>query len=142
MLGMKVYTRDYVDDCHAKVDRDVAAFKSLPGAVPEAFESAFFNNMVLVLDYLFVNRLRTVEGKDGNAMNEVRILCNSLINNHGMMTSENVSDTMAFAGLTSIKLSPENSVLKYQPGDKINLTEAGFVRLSAAFFDALERKFL
>jgi hypothetical protein len=142
MLGMKVYTKEYVDDCRAKVDRDVAAFKSLPGAVPEAFESAFFNNMVLVLDYLFVNRLRTVEGKDGNAMNEVRILCNSLLHNRGIMTAENVSDTMAFAGLTSIKLSPETSILKHQPGDKIKLTEADFVRLSAAFFDAIERKFL
>jgi hypothetical protein len=73
----------------------------------EAFEATFFNNMVLLLDYLFVHRLRTVEGKDGNPLNEVRILCNSMLLNDNIMTADK-----------SIKLSPEGSVLKYRVGDK------------------------
>lgn len=142
MLGVKTYTREYVDDCRARLDRDLAAYEALVAPVPVAFESAFFKNMVLLLDYFFVHRLRTVEGKDGNPMNEVRVLCNSILNNKGIMTSDNVSDTTAFAGLNALKLSPEKSILKYRPGDQITLTEADFRRLSEAFFTAIEQRFL
>lgn len=144
MLGVKTYPREYVAACRARVDADLAAYRSLVAAAKkqpaidkklnaaiEAFESAFFNNMVLVLDEMFVHRLRTVEGKDGNPLNEVRVLCNSMLHNKNIMTADN-----------SIKLSPASSVLKYQVGDEIKLSEANFVALSAAFFAELERKFL
>ncbi|MGH2632336.1 MAG: hypothetical protein ACRDG3_02895 [Tepidiformaceae bacterium] len=139
---MKTYTREYFDDCRARLDRDLAAYNALAAPIPTAFESAFFNNMVLLLDYLFVHRLRMVEGKDGNAMNEVRVLCNSILNNKGILTADNVGDTTAFAGLNALKLSPEKSILKYRPGDQISLTEADFRRLSAAFFEQIEQRFL
>jgi hypothetical protein len=35
----------------------------------ETSETTFFNNMVLLLDYLFVHRLRMAEGKDGDPLN-------------------------------------------------------------------------
>jgi hypothetical protein len=41
-----------------------------------------------------------------------------------------------------ITLIPEQSVLKLRIGDTIRLTEDDFDRLSAAFFDDIERKFL
>ena len=97
----------------------------------EAFEGAFFNNMVLVLDESFVHRLRTIEGKDGNALNEVRVLCNSILLNNGVMSVD-----------SSIKLSPDKSVLKYQVGDEIRLNEADFSLLSSAFFAEIERKYV
>jgi hypothetical protein len=141
MLGMKNYTRTYIDACRARVDADVAACRKLvaaarkqpsPGKTAlEAFEGRFFNNMALVLDEMFVHRLRTVEGKDGNALNEVRVLCNSMLHNNNVMAADN-----------SIKLSPGKSVLKYEVGDEIKLNEAGFVALSTAFFAELERKYL
>ena len=39
--------------------------------------------MVLQLEYMFVHRLSGLEGKDGNPLTEVRVLCNSLLFNGG-----------------------------------------------------------
>lgn len=139
MLGVKKYPNSYVAGCRAKVERDVAAFRKIAsatkkaggGAALEAFEPVFFNNMVLVLDQLFVHRLRTVEGKDGNPLNEVRVLCNSIGQHDGVMTPD-----------SGIKLVPERSVLKLQPSKAIALREADFAALSSAFFAEVERRFV
>jgi hypothetical protein len=66
------------------VAADLATYRKLAGAGDErdfmkAFESTFFNNMVLVLDHYFVHRLRAVESMDGNALNEVRVLGDSML---------------------------------------------------------------
>jgi hypothetical protein len=132
MLGMKRYPREYVDKSRSKVAADVAAFRKLAAKTTvDGFESTFFNNMVLVLDHLFVHRLRTVEGKDGNALNEVRVLGDSIMDNNGILLADK-----------SIKLSPAKSVLKYEQGDQITLSEAQFKQLSKAYFDEIERKFV
>ena len=117
MLGQRSYPPDYIDACRSKVDSDVAAYRRLvaSGCTTEAFEATFFNNMVLVLDYLFVHRLRTVEGKDGNPLNEVRVMCDSMLLHGNTLTADK-----------AIKLTPENSVLKYQFGETIELFAAGF----------------
>ena len=101
------------------------------GCKTEAFEATFFNNMVLVLDYLFVHRLRTMEGKDGNPLNEVRVMCDSMVLNGGTMSADR-----------SIKLIPAKSVLKVQFGETIKLTEADFLRLYQACFAEIESKYL
>ena len=72
-----------------------------------------------------------VTGKDGNPFNEVEMLCDSLMNNNGILRGGNV-----------IKLIPDRSVLKLNIGNPIRLTLEQFERLSAAFFADLERKFL
>jgi len=143
MLGRKNYTQDELDHCKAVVGQQLAAYKTLVKAVSgattdtkvnaalEAFESLFFNNMTLVLDRYFVHRLRMVTGKDGNPLNEVEMICDSLMNNDGILRGSN-----------AIKLIPEQSVVKLQIGDHIRLTAEEFERLSAAFFADLERKFL
>lgn len=41
-----------------------------------------------------------------------------------------------------IKRPREKSVLKLKVGDEVRLSEADLVRLSAAFFDELEKKYL
>ncbi len=126
------YPRDYVDACRRRVDLQISSYQGLEAAAGAAsFEHQFFNNMVLVLDYLFVHRTRTLELKDGNPLNEVRLICNSLLQNDGLMGKDN-----------SIELDPAKSVLGLHVGDGILLDEAGFRRLSEAFFAELERKFM
>ena len=93
MLGMREYEQDYIDACRSRVETQVAMFRevaqaardhgdadvsSLEGAL-ESLEYEYFNNMLLVLEGYFVHRLRGVEGKDGNALNEVRVYARSLL---------------------------------------------------------------
>jgi hypothetical protein len=72
-----------------------------------------------------------MEGKDGNALNEVRVLCNSIMENKSVLRADK-----------TIKLKLETSLLKLKPGDPIALSEGGFSLLSNAFFDEIERKFV
>jgi hypothetical protein len=87
--------------------------------------------MVLALDSYFVHRARAMEKKDGNPLNEVRMLCNSMMNNNNMMCADK-----------TIKFDPTKSVLKYRIGAEIKLNEADFMLLSSAFFAEVESKYL
>jgi len=119
----------------------VRAYRKQAGKSPsEEFEHRFFNDQVLLLDYMFVHRLAGIEGKDGNPLNEVRVLCNSIRLNKGKLQVDKLPGWPNSAG-SGIKLPPEKSVLKLEPGAAVKLTEADFVRLAKAFFDELEKKF-
>jgi hypothetical protein len=83
----------------------------------------------VVLDGFFVHRGRTVEGKDGNLLNELRMICTSLLQNHGVMSTDK-----------TIKYSPEKSVVELKIGDQIKLTEPDFTLLFRAFFAEIESK--
>ena len=50
--------------------------------------------------------------KDGNPLNEVRVLRNSMLNNNNIVCADN-----------TIKLNPATSVLKYKVGDEITLVQ-------------------
>ena len=142
MLGMKTYTRDYSDACRARVNTDLRAYRKQVGQSPtREFEARFFNDQVLLLDYMFVHRLAGIEGKDGNPLNEVRVLCNSLLLNHGKLQVDRLPGWPNSAG-SGIKLPPEKSVLGLKVGDNIKLSEADFVRLSKAFFAEIEERYL
>ena len=142
MLGMKVYTQEYIDACRARVEADLRAYRKQVGQAPsKAFEARFFNDQVLLLDYMFVHRLSGLEGKDGNPLNEVRVLCNSILYNQGKLQVDKLPGWPNSA-VSSITLPPEKSVLKLKPGDDVKLSEAGFVRLSQAFFEELEKRYL
>ncbi len=143
MSGRTDYKQEELDHAKSAVDQQIAAYRKLVKAIDsatsdpqvtsarEAFEARFFNTMTLVLDRHFVHRLRTVAGKDGNALNEVEMLSDSLMNNDGVLRSNNV-----------IKLIPEQSVVKLHIGERIALTADQFDRLSAAFFAEIEHRFL
>lgn len=136
MLGRKSYTQDELDQGRSAVERQLATYDELVGARPadgarEAFEGTFFNNMTLVLDRYFVHRLRVTAGKDGNPLNEVELISDSLMNNQGVLR-----------GNTVVKYVPDRSVVKLEIGDRIHLTRDEFERLSAAFFAELEQRFL
>jgi hypothetical protein len=143
MLGRKDYTREELEHARKAVKQQVAAYKKLVkaldgsaespevGAALEAFEPLLFNNLTLVMDRYFVHRLRVTAGKNGNPLNEVELLSDSLINNGGELRGNNV-----------IKYKAENAVLKLEPGDQIRLTQPQFERLADAFFADLETKFV
>lgn len=145
MLCVNNYPQKYIIDCCSRIAAQISAYQtlvataraqavtdeSLLNAAVEAFEPRFFNNMVLALDSYFVHRTRAIEKKDGNPLNEVRMLCNSMMNNGNMMCADK-----------TIKFDPAKSVLKYRVGDEIKLNEADFVLLSPAFFAQIESKYL
>ncbi|MDV7083449.1 hypothetical protein GXW84_02800 [Rhodococcus sp. IEGM 248] len=143
MLGRKNYTKDEIDHAEASVAEQVAAYMSLTGAIAgevtgkkvfaalEDFEPLFFGNMVLVLDRYFVHRIRAVTGKDGNPLNEVEIIADSLMNNDGVLR-----------GISVLKYVSDQSVLKLEIGDRIRVSADDFERLSAAFFAELRSRFL
>ena len=102
MLGRKTYTQEEIDQGKAAVEQQVAAYKRLDKAVADAttdewvndafesFGALFFNNKILVMDRYFVHRLPGAnhEGKDGNSLNEVSIVRDSLMNNNGVMRDD------------------------------------------------------
>ncbi len=142
MLGMKTYTQDYIDACRARVDAGLRAYRKQVGKAPsKEFEVSFFNDQVLLLDYMFVHRLSGIEGKDGNPLNEVRVLCNSMLLNQGKLQVDKLPGWPNSA-VSSLKLPPEKSVLKLRVGHDVKLSEDDFVRLYKAFFAEIEKKYL
>jgi hypothetical protein len=143
MLGRKDYTQEELDQATSAIRQQLAAYKKLVKALDgtgedpqvaaalESFEPLLFNNMTLVLDRYFVHRLRMTTGKDGNPINEVELLADSLMNNGGRLRGNNV-----------IKYKPEESVLKLEPGDEIEIDAAQFERLSKAFLAELDARFV
>src|SRR4051812_45127790 len=114
MLGRKTFTQEELDHARASIDEQLAAYDRLVEAVDGApaaaalgaFEPLFFNNLLLALDRPFVHRVRMVTGKDGNPINEVELVADSLMNNDGVLRGNNV-----------IKLEADESVLKLEIGD-------------------------
>jgi len=135
MLGVKTYEQDYIDRCRAAVKKRVSAYRAVAKAAGETKEIAkleplFFNDLVLVIDSQFAHRLRGVEGKDGNPVNEVTMLQDSLLQNDGVFTENK-----------TIKYKPENSVLGLEPGDKIAISDKEFAKLNKAYFAEIEARF-
>ncbi len=130
MLGMKAYDPGYVESCRAHIAADIAALRALKQSA-ESIETAYCNNLAVVLEAMFVHRLRTVEGKDGNPLNELRIIVDSLLANGGVLTVEK-----------AIKYAPAKSVLGLEPGATIALTANTIERLAEAVFAEIQKKFV
>ena len=144
MLCVNNYKQNYIDECRSKVDAQIFAYgvliataknqsasgERLLDAAIKAFEPHFFNNLVLVLACFFIHRARAIEKKDGNPLNELRMLCNSMMKNNIMSEDK------------TIKYDLAKSILKHSIGDKIQMNEVDFICLSAAFFAEIESKYL
>jgi hypothetical protein len=141
VLAVKTYDPQYIDDCYSLMEAQLAAYKFLVAgadagngselrAAFASFEPLFFNNLVIVLDGYFVHRTRASEGKNGNPLNEVRMLSASILTHRGIMTADK-----------TIKYDPEASVLKLRIGDEIRIGEAAFLALFRATFDELRRRY-
>lgn len=136
MLAANSYPRAYVDACRERIAAQVSAYRNVVAsssddAAIKAFEPHYFNTMLVALENCFVHRTRALERKDGNPLNEVRMLCNSILSNNSILVADK-----------TIKYDPARAVVKYEIGDQIKLTEDEFVRLSTAFLEDLEQKFV
>ena len=128
MLAVSSYSPDHVAACRNRIAADVAAYEA--AGPSSALDPVFYGMMVMALDRWFVHRQRSIEGKDGNALNEVRVLSDSIVGHGGMLVVEK-----------TIKLVPETSVLGIEPGATILIDKDGFHRLSQAFLGELEARF-
>jgi hypothetical protein len=142
MLGRKDYRPEELEHARTAVRAQIAAYRRLADAVAacsdaearaalQAFEPIMTRNLILTLDRYFVHRLRTVTGKDGNPLNEVELLTESLMNNDGLLRTGNV-----------VKYRADDAVLKVAVDGRIEPSIDDFAALTDAFLDELERRFV
>ena len=134
MLGRNSYPAAQVAQARKDFADMAAAWRTVAAnAAPSAralAEVQVFNQMVVALEGWFVHRLRGIEGKDGNAMNEVRLLALGVTTNGGLFPTD-----------PTIRWKPDASVTGYQVGDRIAMSEDVFSRLAAVFLDGVAKAF-
>lgn len=137
MLATTTYPPEYLAACRDRVaatcDSWARAAASGDGAATalERLEPLYFGHALLALDASFVHRLRAAEGKDGNPLNEVRLLCAALLSADGMLRPEK-----------GIKYDPARAVLGLAVGAPVRLGAAAYARLAAAFLAEVERRYV
>lgn len=124
MLSAKTYPQEYIDDGRAFVAARVDAVTAAGGS------PALLDALVLVLDHWFVHRMRGAEGKDGNPLNEVRMLANSISQHRGVLQAD-----------STIRYKDDTSVLGLAIGEEIVLDVERFERLASAYFAEIESRF-
>jgi len=128
MLGRANYPVAYIKAVNTRVDRVLKAFDQAKPAEPFASEALL--DVIVGLEMAFVHRLRGQEGKDGNPLNEVRMITASVLEFGGVMTLDK-----------SIKWKPEASATGLKNGDKIALDRKQVGKLVDAFFEELAKKY-
>ena len=124
MLVRTGYDRHYVAACRESVGATVEELRRVGAG------SAAWNQLLPALDRWFELRNPKVEGRDGNPLNEVRVLATS-ITEHGSVV----------VIPRGIKLAPDTSVLGFEEGEEISLDGDAFERLFDAFLAEVEAKF-
>jgi hypothetical protein len=134
MPTVNYYPPSYIASCRTRFENQLTAYTQLVegSSAPNVteFERKYCRAMLLALDNCFSTRSRVSEGFDGNALNEVRVLCQSIMTNRGVVKMD-----------PEIRLMPGESVLGLAAGDDVHLTVRDFARLSAAFFDAISQTY-
>jgi hypothetical protein len=123
MLLRTGYDRHYVAACRESIGAAVAEMRRVEAG------SAAWNQLLPALDRWFSIRNPKVEGRDGNPINEVRALAES-VTEHGSV----------MAVPRGVKLAGESSVLGFEEGEEISLDGDAFERLFDAFLAEVEEK--
>jgi hypothetical protein len=124
MLPRTGYDRHYVAACRESVGAAVEDLRRVGAG------SAAWNQLVVALEHWFAQRIPKVEGRDGNPLNEVRAIADS-VTEHGSV----------LVVPKGIKLRAEASVLGLEPGEEITLDGDSFERLFDAFLAEIEAKY-
>lgn len=134
MLSIASYKKDYVETVRGRIGGSLRAFEALREGVgaetAAVIEGPYFANLVLALDHYFDHRARGQEGKDGNALNELRMMCNSLMHGDGKLLGD-----------SQIKLDAKKSALGIAVGEPIVIGHAAFARLAEAVFAEIQRRY-
>lgn len=139
MLAVTSYSEVYVQLTAARIEEQLAAYAALAAAVKgnakaeaalAAFAPGYFNSMLLALDHHFMHRMRGAEGKDGNPLNEVRMLSDSLMEHDGVLRENK-----------TIKYKSEKAVAGVAVGQTIALDAGTFERLAKAYVEELGKRF-
>ncbi|HEY2480364.1 MAG TPA: hypothetical protein VGI17_16745 [Solirubrobacterales bacterium] len=124
MLPRTGYDRHYVAHCRESVGAAVEELRRVGAG------SVAWNQLVVALEHWFAQRIPKVEGRDGNPLNEVRVIAESVIEHGAVMTVPR-----------GIKLRPDTSVLGLEEGDEITLDGDAVERLFDAFLAEVEEKY-
>lgn len=139
MLAVTSYSEVYVQLTAAKVEEQLASFAALAAAVKgnakaeaalAAFAPGYFNSMLLALDHHFMHRMRGAEGKDGNPLNEVRMLSDSIMEHDGVLRENK-----------TIKYKADKAVAGFAVGETIALDAERFEKLAKAYVEELGKRF-
>lgn len=129
MLAVNRYSPEYLERCRNTFHATIAACGK--GLSSTKGEPLVTQQLIVALDGWFAQRTRGMEGKDGNPMNEVRLLASSITQHAGVLTLEK-----------GIRLTPEGSVLGLAAGDRIAPSLHDLAHLVDAFLDAIERTYV
>lgn len=137
MLTIQSYPKAFIDAAQQAIMHQLALYNDVIAGVDEVeedtlqdFENEFCCNIVLALEHYFVHRMVSKEGKDGNPLNEVRMLADSIMNNQGIFTDK-----------ATVTYNAPASVLGITPGQQIRLSYSDIARLQSAFFKELRERY-
>jgi len=137
VLAVNAYPVAYIDQCQARMAAQLVAYDAVAAgasgvkrAALATFEQQLFLHLTVVLDGYFVHRTRGLEGKDGNALNEVRMLSSSILRDGGVLAADK-----------SIRYRPEASVCRIKLGEPIRIDRQQFAALFHAYFAELRKRF-
>jgi predicted RNA-binding protein len=134
MLAVNHYSQHYISECYKRILKLLDTYKQVVSATNDlkviaVFEREFFNSLVVLLDAFFINRVRnTPADNQPDALNEVRLLCSSILNNEDIYQPDN-------------RLTPGRSVLGFKAGETILLNESQFRKLLSTYFTEIEEQF-
>ena len=128
MLGRTSYPQAYVASVRARFAGLLKGFDKAKPAEPFATDTLL--DMVLFLELAFVHRVRGNEGKDGNPLNEVRMIAMSVLEFASVMSPDK-----------TIKWNAEKSITGLALGDKIALTRKQVGDLGEGFFGEIEKRY-
>ncbi len=130
MPARTAYTSDEIEACRDSCDALLAVWAT-NDVEDSTLESLVFLQAVVVLDAWFVHRDRAIEGDNGNPMNEVRVISDSVVSHAGTL---HVPEP--------IRWQPDRTVLRFAVGDEVEMTADRFERLAAAYLAAIEATYV